>query len=188
MRWMAGCPGSPTLAQSGSKLSNFQRPDSASACESGYSLNHAKLYLDEGASFAVFDWAGELEGFGVGDDIDTRFEDGGGEDGFVEVLEGVGAFHFEGTHRARQDDGDGELLVWFGVFDEGFVEPVAGFTQGVGAVEDDDSSAGAWIDDGVVGGGSDDEFDGVEDSCSVGVGEVEGVLLHELEGVDLGVF
>ena len=124
----------------------------------------------------------------MGDDIDGGVEDGRGEDGFVEVLEGVGAFHFEGSHRAGQDDGDGELLVRVGVFDECFVEPVSGVAEGVGAVEDDDSSAAVGIGEGVVGCGSDDEFDGVEDSCSIGVGEVEGVLLHELEGVDLGVF
>jgi len=124
----------------------------------------------------------------VGDDIDGGVEDGRGKDGFVEVLKGVGAFHFEGAHRAGQDDGDIELLVWVGVFDEGFVEPVSGFAQGVGAVEDDDSSAAVGIGEGVVGCGSDDESDGVEDSGSVRAGEVEGVLLHELEGVDLGVF
>jgi len=143
--------------------------------------------LDEGASFAVFGWAGELEGFGVGDDIDGGVEDGRGEEGFVEVLEGVGAFHFEGAHRAGEDDGDGELVVGVWVLDEGFVEPFPGFTEGVGAVEDDDASAGVGVGEGIVGEGADDEFDGVEDSGAIGVGEIEGILLHELEGVDLGV-
>ena len=143
--------------------------------------------LDEGASFAVFDWAGELEGFGVGDDIDGGVEDGGGEEGFVEVLEGVGAFHFEGAHGAGEDDGDGELVAIGGVLDECLVEPVACVAEGIGAVEDDNASAGAGVGEGVIGEGADDEFDGVEDSGAIGVGEIEGILLHELEGVDLGV-
>lgn len=70
------------------------------------------------------------------------------------------------------------------------MEPFSGFTQGVCTVEDDDASTGVGVCDGVglgVGGGAYDETDGVEDSLAVGVCEIEGILLHELEGVDLGV-
>jgi len=103
----------------------------------------------------------------VGYYIDAWGQEGGGEDGFVEVLEGVGAFHFEGAHGAGEDDGDMELAVFGetfggvfggaiggaigGVFGgtlggtfggtlggEGLVEEVAGLAEGVGAVEDDD--------------------------------------------------
>ena len=87
---------------------------------------------------AVFFWAWEGEGVGVGYYIDAWGQEGGGEDGFVEVLEGVGAFHFEGAHGAGEDDGDMEVLVFGEVFDEGVVEEVAGLAEGVGAVEDDD--------------------------------------------------
>jgi len=42
---------------------------------------------------------------------------------------------------------------------------------------------------GVFGGwGADDEFDGVEDSLAVLVCDIEGIFLHELEGVDLDAF
>jgi len=108
------------------------------------------LGLDEGASFAVFFGAGEGEGVAVGYYIDSWGEEAGGEDCFVDVLEGVGAFHLEGAHRAGEDDGDGEGVVGVGVLDEGLVEPVAGFTQGIGAVEDDDASAAVGIGEGVV--------------------------------------
>ncbi len=71
----------------------------------------AGLGLDEGAALAVFLGAWEGEGVAVGDDEDAGGQESGGEDGFVEVLEGVGAFHLEGTHRASEDDGDMEMLI-----------------------------------------------------------------------------
>lgn len=112
----------------------------------------------------------------MGDDVDARVEGGGGEDCFVEVLERVGALHLEGAHRAGEDDGDVELAV------ELFVDPLPGFAEGVGAVEDDDPVAR-----GVVGVRADDEADGVGDALAVGVAHVERVFLHELEGVELCV-
>lgn len=71
----------------------------------------------------------------MGDYIDSWCEEACGEDCFVEVLECVGAFHFEGAHGACEDDGDMD-----GVADS-FLEPFSGLAQGVGAVEDDDSRA-----------------------------------------------
>jgi len=124
----------------------------------------------------------------VGDDIDSWSEEPGGEDRFVEVLECVGAFHLEGAHGAGQDDGDGEGVVGLGVLDEGLVEPFAGFTQGVCAVEDDDAAAAVGVCDGVIGGGTYDEADSIEDSLAVCVGQIQRILLHELECIDLGVF
>ncbi len=79
-------------------------------------------------------------------------------------------------------------------FDECLVEEVAGVAEGVGAVEDDDSRAEGLVGGGLVGGGvvfgwwwADDQADSIEDSLAVLVGEIERILLHELEGVDLDV-
>ena len=90
-------------------------------------------------------------------------------------MERVRAFHLEWTHRARQDDGDG----W--VFDL-VIEVFAGVAEGVCAVEDDDADA--------VGGvvfGACEQVDGSGDSSAVRVGEIERILGHQLEGIDVDV-
>ncbi len=90
-------------------------------------------------------------------------------------MERVGAFHLEGTHRARQNDGDG----W--VFDL-VIEVFAGLAEGVCAVEDDDPDAVGGV---VFGAG--EQIDGSGDSSTVRVGEIERIFGHQLESIDVDV-
>ena len=90
-------------------------------------------------------------------------------------MERVGAFHLEGTHRAGQDDGDG----W--VFDF-FVEVFAGVAEGVCAVKDDDADAVGGV---VFGAG--EQVNGASNSSAIRIIEIERILGHELEGVDVDI-
>lgn len=103
----------------------------------------------------------------MGDAVDTRSKSAGREDCFGEILQSVAGSHFEGTHRAGENDGTG----WFW---EPCVQVFTSVAQRVGAVENDDA----------LGRCTHADFDGFGDGVAIVFGHEEAVLAHEFDDVD----
>ena len=58
------------------------------------------------------------------------------------------------------------------------MEECARLTQGIGPVEDDDAAAVSRVIK---------QLDGPKNSLAIGVGQVQRVLLHQLQGIDVRV-
>lgn len=104
----------------------------------------------------------------MGHAIEPGRQDRGGEESFREVLQCVGPLHFEGSERAGENHG----YLWFGNLLE---KQLARLAQGIGAMEDDDAGLLRvfWI---LCPG----QTYGIDDSSSVLIGQIQGVLVHEL--------